>query len=242
MRRALLRTLCLCLLAAGISLAQYGKPAESRKPAPTTKPDFEITASYIEACSCDQFCPCYFGKATEHGNQHFCKFNNVLVVDKGHYKNVKLEGVKVWLAGDLGHEWTKGKADWLAVTFDPAVSKEQQAAMTDILFQLYPVKWDVKGVDTIPISWEVKGDTARAALGNGKGEVILERWKGNNPGKEAVLSNVRYWAAQSNNGFQMWPNRRNYYEGHGQKFEFKGTNGFRITIHFSGQAKKAAAD
>jgi len=24
------------------------------------QPDFDMTASYIEACSCDMFCPCYF--------------------------------------------------------------------------------------------------------------------------------------------------------------------------------------
>lgn len=238
MRRAFWLTLCLCLVA-GVSLAQYGKPAESKNPASAAKPDFEITANYIEACSCDQFCPCYFNDHAS-GHAHFCKFNNVLVVDKGHYKSTKLDGVKVWLAGDLGAEWGKGKADWLVVHFDPAVSKDQQAAMTDILFQLYPLKWDVKGVDTIPITWEVKGDTARAALGNGKGEVILERWKGDNPQKDAVLTNVKYWSAQSNSGFQMWKNKRHYYEGHGQKFEYSGTNGFRITIHFSGQAKKAA--
>jgi hypothetical protein len=241
MRRAFWMVLCFCLVA-GVSLAQYGKPADSKKAAPAAKSDFEITANYIEACSCDQFCPCYFGKGTEHGGQHFCKFNNVLIVDKGHYKTTKLDGVKVWLAGDLGAEWPKGKADWLVVNFDPSVNKEQQAAMTDILFQLYPLKWEVKGVDTVPITWEVKGDTAHAKLGNGKGEVILERFSANNndPKQEVVIKNLKYWGAQSNDGFQMWRNKRNYYEGHGQKYEFNGTNGFRITIHFSGQAKKAA--
>jgi hypothetical protein len=40
----------------------------------------------------------------------------------------------------------------------------------------------------------------------------------------------------------MWKNRRHYYNHFGKKFEHKGTNGFLITIAFSGQAKPAAAD
>ncbi len=245
MRRLFWVLVSLCVVA-GVALAQYGQPAEKSPAAQAAeKPDFEITASYIEACSCDMFCPCYFNDhATMHGNTHFCKFNNVLRVTKGYYKDTKLDGAKVWLAGDLGGEWSKGKADWLVVTFDPKVTKEQQAAMTDILLQLYPMKWNILGVDSIPIEWKVTGDTARAALGNGKGEVVLERVSGNNNDAkhEVVISNLKYWSAQSNTGFRMWKNKRHYYEGHGQKYEYSGTNGFRVTINFSGQAHKAAAD
>ena len=243
MRKVFWLLVSLCLVA-GIALGQYGQPAQRKPAAPAApKSDFEITASFIEACSCDMFCPCYFNDhATAHGNAHFCKFNNVLRVDKGHYKDTKLDGVKVWLAGDLGGEWSKGKAEWLVVTFDPKATKEQQAAMSDILFQLYPMKWNVLGVDSVPITWEVKGDTAHAKLGNGKGEVILERGKGDDPKKDVVIHNLKYWGAQSNTGFHMWKNKRHYYEGHGQKYEFSGTNGFRVTINFSGQAKPASAD
>jgi len=244
MRRAFWVVLCVALVAA-VALAQYGQPSEKKPAAAAAKPDFMITASYIEACSCDMFCPCYFNDhATSHGNEHFCRFNNVLRVDKGYYKQTKLDGVKVWLAGDLGGEWGKGKADWLVVTFDPSVTAEQQAAMKDILFQLYPLQWNVLGVDSVPITWEVKGDTAHAKLGNSKGEVILERFSGNNNDakQEVVIRNLKYWGAQSNNGFEMWKNKRHYYEGHGKKYEYSGTNGFRVTIHFSGNAKQPAAD
>jgi hypothetical protein len=241
MRRALSVLASLCVLA-GLTLAQTGGPA---------KPDFHITASYIEACSCDMFCPCYFGKSTHHGSAHFCKFNNVLKVDKGHYKGVDLAGVKAWLSGDLGAEWNQPaaagkqpKAGWLVVTFEPSITKAQEAAMTDILLQLYPMQWDILGVDKVPFEWKVDtaSGVATARLSNGKGEVILGRVKGDDPSKDAVLTNIKYWGAQSNTGFRMWKNSRNYYEGHGQKFEYKGTNGFLITIDFSGKAKPATAD
>lgn len=240
MRRAF-GLLVIVSLAGVVGLAQYGKPAGTAK----AKPDFEMTASYIEACSCTMFCPCYFNDfATMHGDKHYCKFNLVLRVDEGYYKDVKLGGVKAWLSGDLGSEWSEGKADWLVVTFDPSVSQAQEAAMTDILLQLYPMEWNILGVDRVPIRWGIKGDTAHARMANSKGEVILHRSSGSasNPKKEIVMQNVKYWAAQSNTDFRMWKNERNYYEGHGKKFETNGTNGFLITINFSGQAKQAAGD
>ncbi len=232
------------LVLTALALALNGTPPQSKEASQAAaKPDFSITASYIEACSCNMFCPCYFN---DHASEHFCKFNNVLRVDKGYYKETKLDGVKSWLAGDLGSDWAKGKAGWLVVTFDPSVTKEQQAAMTDILLQLYPMQWDIKGVDSAPIFWKVDTQTgvatARLGKGAGKGEVILERVAGSSPNQEVVMSNLKYWASQSNTGFRMWKSKRNYYEGHDQKTEFSGTNGFLIKINFSGQAKKSAAD
>lgn len=241
MRRALLLALAFTVVA-GVGLAQYGKsPAQ-----PAAKPDFAIAATYIEACSCDMFCPCYFNDhPTRHGEKHFCEAALVLKVDKGHYKNVQLNGVKAWVATDLGPDWAKGKGNWLAVTFDSATSEAQRSSMLDILTQLYPMQFKVLGVDTAPIEWRI--DTAKgeavARIGDGsKAEVILDRWKGDDPKKETVLTNVKYWAAQSNTGFRMWKNRRHYYNHFGKKFEYKGTNGFLITINFSGQAKQKAAD
>ena len=240
MRRAFVLAVVL-LIVAGMSLAQYGKPAGTA----TGKPDFSMTATYIEACSCDMFCPCYFNDhPTRHGEKHFCEANLVLKVDKGYYKTTTLDGVKVWIATDLGAEWGKGKGDWIAFAFDPAVTEPQRKAMLDILPQLYPIQFKVLGVDTVGINWNIdeKAGRAHASLANGKGEVILDRWKGPAPGKETVLSNVKYWAAQSNTGFRMWKNKRHTYEGHGKKFEYSGTNGFLITVNFSGQAKPASAD
>jgi hypothetical protein len=244
MRRPVFLLLVLCA-AVGLAVAQMGKPGG----AASGRPDFQITASYIEACSCTMFCPCYFNTQptehhTQHGSKHFCEANLVMKVDKGHYKNVKLDGVKVWIGTDLGHDFSGGKGDWLALTFDTAVSEAQRAAMMDILTQLYPMQFKLLGADAAAIEWnvdEAKG-VAIARLADGKGEVILDRWKGADPKKESVLHNVKYWAAQSNNGFRMWKSRQVSYNNHGKQFAHKGTNGFLITIDFHGQAKQAAAD
>ncbi len=240
------------LFAVAASLIYFTTSAQDK----SYKPDFDMTASYIEACSCDMFCPCYFnthstdhmsmsmGEGEHKMDEHFCRANLVLHVDKGYYKDVKLDGAKVWLANDLGSDWSTGKDSRLVANFDPSVSKEQQNALTDILGQLYPIPWQKKSVNTAAFLWNVDTQTgeAHAKMDNGKGEVILERVKGDSADQEVVIHNLKYWGAQSNDGFRMWKSKHEAFEGDGHKFSYDGTNGFLITIHYSGNAKAAAAD
>ena len=245
MRRILSLAALVCLVAT-TTLISSGKQQDKK----SAKPDFEMTASYIEACSCDMFCPCYFNThSTNHMDQHpmdahFCRANLVLKVDKGFYKDTKLDGAKVWIATDLGSDWSTGKDSWLVVNFDPSVGKEQQAALGDILGQLYPIPWQKKAVNTAAFSWNVdtKAGLAHAKMDNGKGEVMLERVSGNNAAHEVVIHNLKYWGAQSNDGFRMWKSKHEAFEGDGHKFSYDGTNGFLITVHFTGNAKPASAD
>ena len=238
---------CFVFLMAAAFFCSAGTGQEKAKE--TAKPDFDITASYIEACSCDMFCPCYFNTHStahhqEHMEEHFCRANLVLKVDKGYYKDINLDGAKVWLANDLGSDWNTGKDSWSVVIFDPSVSKRQQAALADIVGQLYPIPWQKEAVDTAAFSWSVdtKTGVAHAKMNNGKGEVILERVKGDNSSREVVIHNLKYWGAQSNDGFRMWKSKHEAFEGDGHKFSYDGTNGFLITIHFAGNAKPSSAD
>jgi hypothetical protein len=241
MRRILSLVVFVCLLST-TALISSGKQQGS------AKPDFDMTASYIEACSCDMFCPCYFNthSTAHHGEkmtEHFCRANLVLKVDKGYYKTTKLDGAKVWIATDLGSEWSTGKDSWAVVNFDPSVTAEQKAALGDIIAQLYPFQWQKFDADTQGFTWDVdeKAGIARAKMDNGKAEVVLEKFKGDDPSREIVMQNLKYWKAQSNDGFRMWKSKTESYDGKGHKFSYQGTNGFLITIHFSGQAQAKPA-
>jgi hypothetical protein len=234
-RRVRILTVMLFVVSAALLVIAGTKGSSS-----PAKSDFEITSTYIEACSCDMFCPCYFNThSTSHGHDHFCRANLVFKVDNGHYKDVKLDGAKVWLSTDLGSDWSTGKDSWAVVTYDPSVSPAQKAALDDIIPQLYSFKWGWLKTDTAPFSWNIdtKTGVATAKRDDNKAEVILERVKGDNPGEEIVMKNLRYWSAQSNDGFRMWKSKTERYEGHDQKFDYSGTNGFLITLHFAGAAK-----
>ena len=94
--------------------------------------------------------------------------------------------------------------------FDPSDTPEQKAALSDILGQLYPFKWEKAATDTVAFSWSLDEATgvAHAKMSNGKGEVVLERVAGTKPNQEIVIPNLKYWQAQSNNGFSHVENER----------------------------------
>jgi len=243
MRRILGLGILVCLVAA-LAFISTAKQQDKKG----AKPDFDMTASYIEACSCDMFCPCYFNTHStahhsEHAAEHYCRANLVLKVDKGYYKTTKLDGAKVWIATDLGSDWSTGKDSWAVVNFDPSVTGDQKSALTDIIAQLYPFKWQKFDADTQGFTWDVdeKTGVARAKMDNGKAEVVLEKYKGDDPSREIVMQNLKYWQSQSNDGFRMWKSKQESFDGKGHKFSYEGTNGFLITIHFSGQAQTKAA-
>jgi len=198
-----------------------------------------MNATIIEACSCPMFCQCYFNlEPAAHGGhgghgegEHFCRFNNAFQVNKGNYGNVKLDGIKFWVAGDLGGDFSMGQMDWAELTFDKSVTKEQRDAVAAILAHVYPVKWNsfTVGEDAV-MEWNYNKDRAVAKLNEGKtAEVVLNRFKGMTD-DPIVISNLVYWGVPRNDGFIMMPNEVQAYRVGSKPFEFKGTNGFMITF------------
>ena len=220
-------------------------PAHPAKDTQKPQPKWAMNATIIEACSCPMFCQCYFdtkpaahgGEHAGHGGaggEHFCKFNNAYQVNKGSYGDVKLDGARFWLGGDLGGDFSKGKMNWAVLTFDPSVKPEQREGIKAALAHIYPVEWRsfTVAVDK-PIEWKATKEMAEARLDNGKAaEVVLKK----NPGiteEPIVIKNMKYWGTPRNDGFVLMQNEvealREVPEGQ-KPFEFKGTNGFMITF------------
>src|SRR5262249_50152762 len=130
-----------------------GGSVEAKKAKDNT---WAIRADYIEACSCHLFCPCYFNTSPEGG--HHCEFNNAVKVTEGHVGDVKVDGTKFWLSGDLGGDFSQGEMKSAVITFDPAVTAKQQEALKYLIGKIYPVKWGAVAVDKAPITWEMKGE------------------------------------------------------------------------------------
>lgn len=211
-------------------------------------PDWSMEATIIEACSCPMFCQCYFNTqpAVHAGDQqhkgheagHYCRFNNAFRVNKGHYGEVKLDGAKFWVAGDLGAEFSDMEGEWAVLTFDPAVTKEQREGIKAALGKLYPIKY--KSFTVAPdakMEWHASKDAAHASLDGGKvAEVALKRHPGltDDP---VVMRNLRYFGEDSNDGFIMMPNTVEAYRVGEKAFEYKGTNGFMITTRVASKPK-----
>jgi len=233
----------------GLGVLPFGaNAAESPKAASA---DWAMNATIIEACSCPMFCQCYFAtKPAAHaaaaggdshashdmgGGDHFCKFNNAFQVSKGKYGDVKLDGAKFWVAGDLGDEFSDGEMDWAVLTFDPSVTAAQREGIGAILGHVYPVKW--KSFTQAPdaaMQWTATKDLATAKLAGGRtAEVVLQRNMQSNTDAPIVIHNLKYWGVPRNDGFVLMQNSVEAYRIGDKAFEYKGTNGFMITIDIS---------
>jgi hypothetical protein len=211
------------------------------KEAASGAPEWHMNASIIEACSCPMFCQCYFNQQPSghagHGGMgsadHFCKFNNAIKVNKGHYGDTKLDGVLFWVAGDLGGDFSQGKMDWAVLTFDKASTPAQREAIKAITAKVYPVTWNSFTTDEGSMTWDEK--TGVALLDGGKSaEVRLTRKvNANDTTKPTVMQNLKYWGTPRNDGFVMMPNEVEAYRKGPKAFEYKGTNGFFITFDIS---------
>ena len=217
--------------------------------AATSKPnggaDWALNATIIEACSCKMFCTCYFTTTPDpaqaghegHGShgegKHYCRFNMAYKVNKGHIGNVDLAGAKFWIAGDLGDDFGDGQTDWAEVTFDPSVTKEQRDGIAKALLgPVYPWKWKsfTVGKDA-PVEWNGGTDKATAKLDGGKGgEIVLAHNATAMSAEPTVIKNLKYFAAPRNDGFVLMPSQLEAFRRGDNAFEYKGTNGFMITV------------
>ena len=219
-------------------------------------PAWSMNASVIEACSCPMFCQCYFNSkpaghgasaaAHDHsapghshgaeatGGGHYCLFNNAYKINKGTYGNVKLDGAKFWISGDLGGDFSDGEMDWAVITFDKSVTQDQRDAIGAIAARLFPVKWkSLKTAEANIDTWKFDGESAHATMDGGKTAEVKLKKSPSMSGKPVVIRDLQYFGAPRNNGFVMMKNEVQAYRVGPNAFETKGTNGFMITVDIS---------
>jgi Protein of unknown function (DUF1326) len=208
--------------------------------------DWAVNTTIIDGCSCRMLCPCIFGSpatvgsAATHGHagHRSCYFNAAFRVKKGHYGNVRLDGLKFWFAGD------KGDAKTVELTFEPSASKEERQAIRVFMSHFLPLNWTsfAEGPDA-KIDWKADAVRAEAKLDGGKAaEVRLTRNPGATGEGTTVIKNMRYFGSTRNDGFNIMPVEFIAYR-RGPKpapFEFRGTSGWTITIDMNSKDVVAA--
>jgi len=210
----------------------------------TVDKNWHFNGTVIEACSCPMFCQCYFNTEpalhkTEHGAEHFCKFNMAYKINEGYYGDTDLSGVKFWIAGDLGHSWQKGSTEWAIVTFQPGTTDEQKAGVATALGHIFPVKWkSFEVAEDTEIEWNATDERAEAKLAKGtKAHIILKKWEGMG-GETGMLNNIAYFGAPRNTGFKMMPNEIETWKVGDKAFKFNGTTGFMVTVDMKSEDLK----
>jgi len=192
---------------------------------------WSVKASFLDACSCKLLCPCFFNTQPD---KDFCKYNSVMLIEKGNYGKVKLDGMKVWMSGDMGADFSNGEFKSMFLTFEPSATQEQVEAATKLLSCLDPIKTKESGVDRARIVVERKGKTAYAKLGDGEGEISLSILTGKDGKNPVVLKNMSMMAEKKNNGYIL-AKSKHHYKGHGLDFSYEGTSGGLFEVESSGK-------
>ncbi len=236
----------LCVLGAAVAvlLALGGNRRAGAMQAAAADSRWSIQATLLEACSCPVFCQCFFKSQKpaphvthgEHGAaaQYFCRYNQVIRVNKGRFGDVDLGGVTFWRAGDLGDPATR-EGRWQTFYFEPKTIASQRAA----LLQMFRgSREDVSATDAA-IQWTVTADRAEVRLDRGKlAEVVLQRLVGQD-GQPVIIRNLVHGMMPTdsrNTGIVVMPNEVQAYRLGAKAFEFRGTNGFLMTFDSTGAA------
>ena len=195
----------------------------------SSEPAWYIKAHIDEACSCPLFCPCYFNTKPA---ADFCNFNNVYTVEKGNYGAVKLDGMHVWLSGNLGGDFSMEKTEGVVAAFEPSATPEQVDAFMKVAGKIYPVTWskvDTSDRTTMTITHSPARHAATRADGKGSVELVAATNSANDTKTAPVIQNLRYFGAGKNAGFRLYYGTHRY-TGHGYNYNYTKRNGFTIDI------------
>jgi len=100
-----------------------------QKEAPKTIPDFEVHGISFTECACTAYaCPCRSNGHPTHGG---CDAADFAYIKRGHFGNVKMDGFKAVVVGDLidkDHSKVHG-----TVYFDEKTTPEQRDAFTQMI-------------------------------------------------------------------------------------------------------------
>ena len=182
--------------------------------------EWSVAANYTDCCCCQPTCPCLFGSAPTLGH---CDGVTLVEIERGHYGDVQLDGVKV-LAVYRGGDWIKFY-----------VTDEADEAQTDAAVKLLPAfehffaVENVLEVKNVPIAVERDAERLRISTPNTTAEIEVMVGKNGEPIEIENLPSPAFPAPP-------FLDHRQYrsvileHVAEDKQFEYSGTNGFTARI------------
>ncbi|HLK46985.1 MAG TPA: DUF1326 domain-containing protein [Bryobacteraceae bacterium] len=127
-------------------------------------PGWQISGQYYETCSCDYVCPCVPGQLAVKPSKDSCTFAMAFQIERGHYGNVRLDGLGFIILGLTPEEM--GKGNWsVGLVADERASPEQRDALAAIgsgsaggpIAGLSQLVGKFLGMETAPIRFDREG-------------------------------------------------------------------------------------
>jgi len=176
------------------------------------------------------------------GIEAACRYNRVIVIEKGELGTVLLTGAKLWMAGQKSAGERADLHDWAVISFDPSVMLEQRTGLLTIVQALYPLNWMAITVgDSADVEWAESAEGASARLAEGSiAELLLERQDG--PRSLPSTETLRYGAAPSVLGAVEMSAALNSYRKGNAAFDLGAASGFVVRIELSGEPASRESD
>jgi hypothetical protein len=175
-----------------------------------SSPDWHITATVAESCSCTVSCPCNFGG---NPNRMPCQGNRLISIGKGHFGDVDLSGVSFLITFEM--------RGWSKIYVSDRVSDRQNAAVEALLpIAFAGFRAGMLSLQKAPITMEIT-DT-RVRFSGPESSVDMEVMKGFG-GKPVKVLNLPSPAYQDYTQFRSVTHQHTAAD---HAFTYTGTNGF----------------
>lgn len=86
--------------------------------------DWEIQGTELASCNCNWGCPCQFNALPDKGH---CRAHSFLQIDRGHFGEVRLDGLRFGFLAEWPAAIHQGNGTWLSVVDERADAKQRAA-------------------------------------------------------------------------------------------------------------------
>jgi hypothetical protein len=178
------------------------------------EPNWHITATVAESCSCTISCPCNFGG---NPNRTPCEGNRLIAIKSGHFEDVDLAGVSFLITFEM--------RGWSKIYVSDKVSDRQKAAVESLL----PIAFagfhrGMLSFTKAPITMEIT--EKRVTFSGPESSVDMEVMRGFD-GKPVKILNLPNPAYQD---YTQYKSVSHTHKSDKATFSHAGTNGFTSTM------------
>jgi Protein of unknown function (DUF1326) len=227
-----------------IGLCNTLATADEPKQEPAKKTHWKISGELEEACSCHAACPCWFGSLPSMAN---CSGSQVLFITKGHYGDVKLDGLAIGNMAQSPDNQTMmdsfGKWNFSYLYVDEKANPDQRKALEEIGKTVLPFAASHKTeIRYVPISRIIQGKEHMVSLGQSGsyGSVSGHLLDGGLPGTPKIVNPPG--ADPIHHEYLQGRTTKLLYTDEGQNWNFKDSNYMQGTFTVtSEQYEKYAA-
>ena len=195
---------------AGVVVATFAFTAPPRAAAP----EWHLTATVAESCSCAVSCSCNFGG---NPNRMPCEGNRLISISKGYFGDVDLAGVAFIVTFDM--------RNWSKIYVTDTVSDAQMKAVEALLPLAFAgFQRGMLSFTKAPITMDVTESRVRFSGPDSSVEMEVMRGLGGKPVKILNLPNPAY------QDYTQYKSVSHKHDSDQHHFSYSGTNGFTSTM------------